>query len=88
MLFVLGRMEVVSTAAWALPVAAMAGVLALTRKSIAAFYEQLSIGERGFVRFEHTFAVVEGRSFEAPLLRRVLGPLQADAGVDALLGAR
>ncbi len=79
-LFVLGRMEVISTAAWALPVAAMAGVLALTRKSVAAFYEQLSIGERGFVRFDRTFAVVEAQTFKAPLLQRVLGPLQAGEG--------
>ncbi|MGA9522077.1 MAG: DNA mismatch repair protein MutS [Myxococcaceae bacterium] len=79
-LFVLGRLEFISTAAWALPVAAMAGVLALTRKSIAAFYEQLSLGERGFVRFDRTFSVVEGQPFKAPLLQRVLGPLQAGDG--------
>lgn len=86
-LFLLGREEVLPRWSWLGGLFLLLGVVGLTRKPLAQMYEQMTAGERGFVRFADTFAVVEAQRFKAPLLIRVLGPLQAegDARVSAKL---
>lgn len=50
---------------------AQLGVVALTRKRLAAFYEQLAGGEGGFVRYERTFQAIEAQPFTAARLREL-----------------
>lgn len=68
-LFVLGRMKVVPSGAWLLGLLATLAVSALVRKPLGAFYEGLSIGEGGFVRYDALFRTLEGQAFTHPHLR-------------------
>lgn len=77
-LFILGRYQLVPPPSWWAGLFALLAVVALTRKPLARMYEQLSMGEGGFVRFGDTFATVEAQRFKSPLLLRALGPLQAE----------
>jgi MutS domain V len=88
LLFVLGRMDVVPRPLFWAGVFLLLGVVGATRKPLTEMYERISMGERGFVRFGETFATVERQPLRAPLLRRVLGPLQPGDGdsVSARLG--
>ncbi|MBX5483350.1 MAG: DNA mismatch repair protein MutS [Myxococcaceae bacterium] len=79
-LYVLGRLELIHHGAWWGGVLALLAVVAATRKPIAAFYEQIVLGERGFARFGDTLAVVEKQAFTSPLLRRLVEPLRAHDG--------
>ncbi|MFZ5445008.1 MAG: MutS-related protein [Myxococcota bacterium] len=52
------------------------GVIALTRKPIAAMWEALSLGERGFVRFEETFRAIDAQRFQGARLAALQKGLQ------------
>lgn len=43
-------------------------IIIATRKPIGAMWEALSMGERGFVRFEETFAAIDAQQFKGPRL--------------------
>lgn len=79
-LFVLGRMEVVPRPLFWAGIFLLLAVVGLTRRPLAEMYEQISMGERGFVRFGETFAAVEAQPLRSPLLVRALGPLQPKGG--------
>lgn len=79
-LFVLGRIDVVPRPLFWAGVFLLLAVVGATRRPLAKMYEQISMGERGFVRFGETFATVEGQPLTSPLLVRVLGPLQPKDG--------
>jgi hypothetical protein len=44
------------------------GVIGATRGAMARYWDLVSLGESGFVRFEGTFGVLESQRFEHPLL--------------------
>ena len=44
------------------------GIVLATRKPIGAMWEALTIGERGFVRFEETFAAIDAQQFKGERL--------------------
>ena len=44
------------------------GIVVATRKPIAAMWEALSMGERGFVRFEETFHAIDAQKFQGARL--------------------
>jgi hypothetical protein len=75
--FVLGRLDLLPRPLFWVGVFLLLGVVGTTRKPLAEMYERISMGERGFVRFGETFATAEAQPLRAPLLVRVLGPLQA-----------
>lgn len=79
-LFILGRFDVVPRPTWWAGAFLLLAVVGLTRKPITAMYEQIVLGERGFVRFGDTFATVERQPLSSPLLQRVLGPLKSATG--------
>ena len=43
-------------------------IVVITRKPIAAMWEALSMGERGFVRFEETFRAIDAQKFQGTWL--------------------
>ncbi len=61
--------------AW-LGLIAQIAVIHFTRKPIAAMWEALSLGERGFVRFEETFRAIDAQKFVAPRLASLQRGLQ------------
>jgi hypothetical protein len=67
-LFVLGRFDVVPRASFWAGLFLHLGLAFLTRKALSQTYEQISMGERGFVRFERVFARVESEPLQHPLL--------------------
>lgn len=52
------------------------GIVFATRKPIARMWEALSMGERGFVRFEETFRAIDAQKFTAPRLAKLQRGLQ------------
>ncbi len=82
-LFALGRYDVIERWWWWLGLAALAGIVAVTRKPLNAFYERVVLGENGFVRFGETFATVEAQQFQSPLLRELAGRLRPEGGAGA-----
>lgn len=52
------------------------GIVFATRKPIAHMWEALSLGERGFVRFEETFRAIDAQRFTAPRLATLQRGLQ------------
>jgi len=51
-------------------------IVLITRKPIARMWEALSLGERGFVRFEETFRAIDAQTFTAPRLTQLRAGLQ------------
>lgn len=61
------------------------GLIGLTRKPIARMWEALSLGERGFVRFEETFRAIDAQRFTAPRLASLQRGLQDGPSVSSRL---
>lgn len=61
------------------------GIVFITRKPIARMWEALSMGERGFVRFEETFRAIDAQKFTAPRLAKLQRGLQDGPPVSARL---
>ncbi len=62
-------------------------IVVATRKPIAAMWTALSLGERGFVRFEETFKAIDAQAFEGEHLRALQRGLQDGPPVSTRLKA-
>lgn len=62
-------------------------VVVATKKPINAMWEALSLGERGFVRFEETFRAIDAQTFEGEHLRALQRGLQDGPPVSERLRA-
>lgn len=72
----LGAAEVINALPFYVGLALQLAVVFLTRKPIAKMWEALSLGERGFVRFEETFHAIDAQAFTAPRLTQLRAGLQ------------
>jgi hypothetical protein len=62
-------------------------VVFVTRKPLAAMWEAIALSERGFVRFEDTFAAIDAQRFETPSLQALQRGLGEGPPVSARLKA-
>jgi hypothetical protein len=60
--------EVITAHAFWIGLLIQIGIVVATRKPIGAMWEALSMGERGFIRFEETFASIDAQKFTGPRL--------------------
>jgi|APLak6261679142_1056127.scaffolds.fasta_scaffold00054_2 hypothetical protein len=60
--------EVISSLPFYVGLLAQIAIIFVTRKPIAAMWEALSMGERGFVRFEETFRAIDAEKFQGTRL--------------------
>jgi hypothetical protein len=60
--------EVITAHAFWIGLLIQIAIVVATRKPIAAMWEALSMGERGFIRFEETFASIDAQKFTGPRL--------------------
>lgn len=60
--------EVITAHAFWVGLLLQIGIVVATRKPIGAMWEALSMGERGFIRFEETFASIDAQKFTGPRL--------------------
>ncbi len=61
------------------------GIVVATRKPIGAMWEALSMGERGFIRFEETFAAIDAQKFSGARLADLQRGLMEGPPVSARL---
>lgn len=60
--------EVINALPFWIGLAIQVGIVVATRKPIGAMWEALSMGERGFVRFEETFRAIDAQKFQGARL--------------------
>lgn len=73
--------DVITALPFLIGVAVQIVIIALTRKPIAAMWEALKLGERGFMRFEETFRAIDEQKFEGPHLKALQAGLQGGPSV-------
>ncbi len=76
-LYLASAFDLVPAPAWWVSLLLQIVIVIITRKRLGAIFEQLSLGEHGFVRFEDTFLAVDQEKFEHPRLQRLRSGLQA-----------
>lgn len=77
--------EVISALPFYIGLAIQIVVVIATRKPIGAMWEALAMGERGFIRFEETFAAIDAQKFTGPRLAALQKGLMEGPPVSARL---
>ena len=77
--------EVINALPFYIGLAIQIGIVVVTRKPIGAMWEALAMGERGFIRFEETFASVDAQKFTGPRLAALQKGLMEGPPVSARL---
>jgi len=63
--------DVISSLPFYVGLIAQIAIVIITRKPIAMMWDALSLGERGFVRFEETFRAIDAQKFQGERLARL-----------------
>lgn len=71
----LGSNEVISNLPFMIGLAVQVVIVVATRKPIGRMWEALSLGDRGFIRFEETFRAIDAQKFQGARLARLQGGL-------------
>ncbi|MEW6434263.1 MAG: DNA mismatch repair protein MutS [Myxococcota bacterium] len=79
--------DVISALPFWVGLAAQVGIVFATRVPLGRMWEALTVGERGFIRFEETFKAIDAERFDAPLLQALKAGLSEGPPVSERLRA-